>query len=104
MPIDVRNEKIITFHELARSLPRRRGNRPVHVSTVHRWRTRGLSGVRLEAVRVGGCWCTSWEAFRRFCDRLTAAHSSQGKEDAVAATSPRKSHRQADRVLEQEGW
>lgn len=69
--IDVTREKLITFSELARSLPRRRGDRPVHLATIHRWRSRGLKSIRLEAVRVGGAWHTSWEAFRRFTDRLT---------------------------------
>ena len=104
MAIDVRNEQLITFSELARSLPRRRDNRPVNVSTIHRWRSRGLDGgIRLEAVRVGGAWCTSWEAFHRFCDRLTTVRES--RERAVAFSSPnRESHRAADRQLQSEGW
>jgi hypothetical protein len=40
-------------------LPRKRRDRPVHASTVHRWRHPGVNGVRLEAVRIGGSWCTS---------------------------------------------
>lgn len=62
MPIDI-TQKLVSFAELARALPRRRRNRPVHVSTIHRWRQRGVDGVRLEAIRIGGAWHTSWEAF-----------------------------------------
>jgi hypothetical protein len=54
-------------------LPRHRNDRPVHPSTCHRWRSPGVRGVRLECVRIGGIWHTSWQAFQRFCDRLTGA-------------------------------
>lgn len=73
MSINVETETLIPLAQLARSLPRRRSNRPVAPSTVHRWRMNGLDGVRLEAVKVGGSWHTTREAFQRFCDRLTAA-------------------------------
>lgn len=68
---DITQEQLLTFRDLARSLPCRRGDRPVHVATIHRWRSRGLNGIRLEAMRIGGAWTTSREAFRRFVDRLT---------------------------------
>lgn len=71
--IDIRREQMITFGRLARSLPRRRMDRPVHPSTVHRWRSKGIRGIRLEAVRIGGAWQTSQEAFERFVAKLTAA-------------------------------
>ena len=69
--IDVNAEHIVTFSQLARRLPRRRRDRPASVSTIHRWRSLGVRGVRLEAVRVGGAWVTSLEAYQRFCDALT---------------------------------
>jgi hypothetical protein len=69
---DFANEQMITFHELARRLPRRRGGRPTHVSTIHRWRQRGVSGVRLSAVRCGSIWLTTWEAYQRFVDAITS--------------------------------
>src|SRR4051794_19285071 len=75
--IDVNAEQLITFSQLARRLPRKRRDRPVHVSTVHRWRHPGVNGVRLEAVRVGGCWCTSLEAFGRFTVELTRKAEEQ---------------------------
>lgn len=77
MSIDPSLEKLISFHELARSLPSRRNGRPLHVSTIHRWRSRGLGGIRLEAVRIGGAWHSSEEAFSRFTARLTARAESE---------------------------
>src|SRR5690606_18271260 len=83
MPIDITQETLITFAEVARALPRRRRGRPVHVSTIHRWRSPGLRGVHLEAMRVGGAWCTTWEAFARFSSQLTAR---DGGDPAAVAT------------------
>jgi hypothetical protein len=102
MTISVDDEQLVTLNELARSLPKRRNNRPVHVSTIHRWRTRGLSGgIRLEAVRIGGVWHTSREAFVRFCERLTAASAPPAPD-----WSPPRSRRQknADAELRDGGW
>jgi hypothetical protein len=103
MAIDITREELVIFHRLAQSLPRRRRNRPVHVSTVHRWRQRGLGGIRLESIRVGGAWHTSWEAFARFCERLTTARSSEHR-DSVTTAARRQSHEEADANLTDEGW
>jgi hypothetical protein len=45
-------------------------------ASIWRWITKGLPApdgqrVRLEAIRVGGKWVTSREAFERFCEALT---------------------------------
>ena len=68
--IDISTERLITFTAAARVRPPSRAGRPTHVATVHRWRLRGLRGVRLEAVRLGGVWYTSYEALQRFAARL----------------------------------
>jgi hypothetical protein len=80
LAIDVNAETVVTLSQLAGRLPRRRLGKPVHPSTVHRWRKPGLRGVQLECVRVGGIWCTSTEAFQRWIDRLTAAER-QGQQE-----------------------
>ena len=102
MSIDITHEQLITFSELARSLPRRRGDRPVHLATIHRWRSRGLKGFRLEGIRVGGAWHTSREAFRRFVDRLTA--HAESAEVSLPAGPDRLAHVEADAALKKEGW
>ena len=48
------------------------GCRP-HPATTHRWRQRGISGVRLETVRVGGRRLCSVESVHRFVAATTAA-------------------------------
>lgn len=79
MNIDVRPEtlqsNLISFPALARLIPPSRLGRPVAISTIHRWQ-RGLRGVRLEAIRIGGRWYTSTEAFQKFCNALTQSRSS----------------------------
>ncbi len=69
--IDLRSESLMTFAELVKSIPRRRQNRPIALSTLHRWRQNGIRKVRLETVRVGGSWMTSMEAYHRFIHRVT---------------------------------
>ncbi len=66
--IDMDRETLMPLAAAARRLP----GRP-HVSTMHRWRQRGIRGVQLEAVLVGGVWHTSREALRRFIAATTAA-------------------------------
>ncbi|MEZ6126637.1 MAG: DUF1580 domain-containing protein [Planctomycetaceae bacterium] len=102
MTIDVNEETIITFSQLARSLPCRRNHRPVHVATIHRWRSRGLKGIRLESVKVGGAWHTSQEAFARFTARLTA--HAEGADVILPAGPGRRSHKDADQFLQSDGW
>ena len=69
--IDVGTERLTTLAQLARRLPCRRNGRPVHPSTLHRWRNPGIRGIALECLKIGGAWHTSTEAFQRFCDRLS---------------------------------
>lgn len=65
-------EQLVPLPQLAKGTSPIRLDRPVAVSTVHRWRDPGIRGVRLECVRIGGRWLTSVEAFERFCETLTA--------------------------------
>ena len=56
MAIDITREQPITFKRLVRELSERSGDRPLHKSTPMRWHARGLRGIKLEAVRIGGTW------------------------------------------------
>lgn len=47
-----------------------------HYSTRFRWATRGVRGVVLETVCIGGVRYTSAQARKRFADRLTAIRNS----------------------------
>jgi hypothetical protein len=70
--INVNSEHVVTLSQLARRLPCRREDRPVHPSTCHRWRNPGIRGIKLECVRIGGIWHTSLQAYQRWVEKLTA--------------------------------
>lgn len=65
------SEHLLTLNEAARTLP----GGGVHVSTVHRWRLRGVRSVQLETILRGGVRYTSTEALQRFFERATAVAS-----------------------------
>lgn len=65
----LQNEKIITFGRAAELLPQVNGKR-VHSTSVWRWARKGLRGVRLDCLRIGGRFVTSMEAVERFTEAL----------------------------------
>jgi hypothetical protein len=71
--IDIRSEQLKTFAEASKGLP----GRP-HPSTFWRWHRRGVRGIRLEAVVIGGRRYTSVEAIQRFVQRLNDSKSGPG--------------------------
>jgi hypothetical protein len=100
MAIDISTEAVVTLTEATHHLPRRRkGKRPA-VSTMFRWAQRGVRGVRLETIQVGGTKCTSLEALQRFCDRLTDADSPTPQR---TPTQRRRAAERAQRELERQG-
>ena len=52
--IDIRQEPVISMAEATTYVPRRRKGRKVSPGTVYRWASRGIRGVRLETIRIGG--------------------------------------------------
>jgi hypothetical protein len=69
--IDLKTERPIPLAEAARLVPAARNGKRCHESTLFRWITKGIRGVKLEALRLGGRWVTSREALQRFAERLT---------------------------------
>ena len=62
--INSQSEQLLTLAAAAREVPGRSG-RGVSVSTVWRWTLRGVRGVKLETLMVGGIRHTSREALQR---------------------------------------
>lgn len=54
-------------------LPKRRGGRPLHYTTLYRWQADGLRGRKLETIQFGGTLCTSEAAIKRFLNLLSAS-------------------------------
>jgi len=69
LSIDLSEEKPKTLATAARTVP----GGSVHVSTIHRWRMKGVRGVRLETFLRGGIRSTTDEAIERFFAATTAA-------------------------------
>lgn len=73
MSINPLTEKLITLAQAAKLawLPRLRGRLGrLHASTLWRWALKGIGGIKLETLKVGGTLCTSEAALQRFFDRL----------------------------------
>ena len=93
MTIDPIKDTLIRLGALA-------AERGVHAATAHRWRGRGIRGVKLDAVRVGGAWYTTHAAFADFCQRLTQDANSQSSTSTTNAGACGK----ADAELEASKW
>ena len=87
----VLGETRIYLHDVPNHIPTSPTGRKTHYSTVLRWAMRGVHGVRLEAVRLGGRWVTSLEAVSRFSAGVTAT-------TAPMPSSPAIDQRRADQV------
>ena len=96
--IDIENENPITLAEAARTLP----GGPVHVSTIHRWRMKGVRGIRLETFLRGGVRRTTNEAVRRFFAATTAA--ADGTAPVQTSRQRKREITAAERGCEQAGF
>ena len=74
--INIQSEDVLSLNNAAKTLPPRRAGKRPHVATLYRWVQRGIRGVRLETIRVGGTLCTSREALQRFCERLSTERAA----------------------------
>jgi len=104
--IDFKTEELLTLKDACMILPRRRRGRKPHFATLWRWAKRGLSGVKLETLKVGGTLCTSREALQRFFDRLTEADQNPVPGRQFKMRTPAQRQRaiaRAEKVLREAG-
>ena len=94
--IQFQSETVVSLREAARALPVRRHGKPLHISTLCRWAKRGVRGVVLETLRIGGTRYTSLEALQRFFERQSTSETCGPAEPTRASTA-------ADRDLERRG-
>jgi hypothetical protein len=85
MSFDLSTEPPIRLEEIAL-------HAKAHFSTIYRWVLKGVPGpdgkrVKLEALRVGGRWVSSWAALQRFAERTTP------QLDGEPAKTPRSTSR-----------
>jgi len=99
--IDIKREALIPLFRCPslRHLPRRRRGKRPHLSTWYRGASRGLRGVRLETVRVGGTLCTSLPAIQRFFDALAPKPGGAGPPPHPPEPDAGRVERELDRLL-----
>ena len=73
--IDPLKEELLTLNQARLLFPCRRRGKRVDLSCLYRWTSKGVRGVVLESVQVGGTRCTSRKACARFIYRLSVADS-----------------------------
>src|SRR5262245_5909542 len=90
--IDTQHEQLVTFSQACHVIP----GRP-HISQIYRWSLRGLRGMRLEWVQVGGRRFTSHEALQRFFNSLTEQRTGE----AIPTSSGKARQAQVQRVIQE---
>ena len=78
MQIDLLSDDVLRLSEASKILPRGRHGKKIHVSTLWRWSSRGVRGVKLETVRMGGLIYTSKQALQRFFGQLNQVNNLNG--------------------------
>ncbi len=76
--IDIANDSLILIRDVPRLLPPRPNGKRVHISACYRWLSRGVKGVVLESVKIGGSTYTSQEALQRFVEEVSSACDHRG--------------------------
>jgi len=85
--IDISSERPLTIPEAAQTLPH-----PPHVATIWRWAYKGIKGIKLETICIGGRRYTTRESLQRFIERSTAAANG----DAI----PTRTAKQRQRAIQ----
>ena len=101
MMINPQVEGLVLLSHVPNILPKRRG-RKINLSTVYRWKNRGLDGVRLETCYRAGRQYTSVEALRRFDEAVTAARNGPQRLQANTSVQRSKAHATAKAKLTRE--
>ncbi|GAB5403964.1 MAG: hypothetical protein Aurels2KO_21950 [Aureliella sp.] len=87
-------ENLLPLSCVPKYLPEKRGQR-LSIKTVYRWAQRGLSGIQLETLQVGGTLYTSEEALARFfnaitCEKRREKTDCKGQDHSTATSELRK--------------
>jgi hypothetical protein len=95
--IDISSEHLIAIRDVPKILPARGNGKHIHISAVYRWLLRGVRGVRLETIRIGGTSYTSSEAVQRFAEHLSRPNTSGTSSHAVTSANRRRQIEEASR-------
>ncbi len=96
--VNVANESLLTLAQARSEFP---GRERQGLATLHRWRLKGVRGVRLETILIGGLRYTSREAIERFITTQNAADAPVLP--GITATQRRRQAEAAQRALQDAG-
>ncbi len=99
MPIDINADQLIELSKVPIFLEKRIGKR-LNLATVYRWRQRGIAGIYLETVLVGGKPFTSLSALNSFFQQ--SALAKQGKLSNATKQGIKRARLIRDRKLDAE--
>jgi len=97
--IDIETERLIRLEDVRDFLPSSRKGKRLSKSVPFRWAARGVKGVILETLRVGGARYTSVQAVQRFVEALNAPTSLPAKNERT----PTPNKRDVERELAKRG-
>lgn len=88
------SEPLIPLREVPKLkwLPRRRGGARLAHATLYRWATKGVSGVFLPVLRVGGQPCVTASGLRQFFADVAAAQ--RGSPPVIQSRTPSRRARE----------
>ncbi|MEQ1905755.1 MAG: DUF1580 domain-containing protein [Pirellulaceae bacterium] len=97
--IDIDTDRLIELSEVPAYLEKKTGKRP-NLATIYRWRQRGIAGIYLETVLVGGKPFTSISALNSFFTQSQLA--KQGKLSNATKEGLKRARLIRERQLETE--
>lgn len=87
MAINAFSEKLLTLAEAACHIPPINGKKP-HVATIWRWIRKGITGIKLEHLKLGGRIVVSEESLQRFFTAIAAAEEQEFNSSLVLKHAP----------------
>jgi hypothetical protein len=81
--------KLMSFAEASKTVP----GRP-HISTIQRWRLRGIKGVKLKTYLYGGKRFVDFKCLEEFFAGVNAAANNE----SIATRTPRQRQREIERA------
>jgi hypothetical protein len=87
--MNILSEEVLSLPAAARRLPRLRGGKPTHPTTLWRWARFGVATpagrIKLQTYAYAGSKVTTWESVERFLTAVAAARTGQPVPAAITS-------------------
>lgn len=98
MAIRIDLDELLLLGQLVRRIPPIGGAR-VNISTAWRWANKGVRGIMLETVQIGGRTCTTWQAYLDFAAAIASSRVDARPSTLVPSGRKQKHIKNARQVL-----